>query len=476
MFQVEVPARSLSAFVELVGAPRVEAVWAAAEATRAALGRHTIWTVSSTAAGGGVAEVVRSLERYSRGIGIRTSWAVIEGPPEFFTITKRLHNALHDNVGDGSPLGADQAVLYERVLAANFAELERLVRPGDVVVCHDPQTAGLVPHLLRGGQRVIWRCHIGHEGSGRECDAGWAFLRTYLERVPIAVFSRVAYAPSWFPRTHAVTLPPNIDPFSVKNEWMSDRTTRSILAAAGILEPSDDARSPTYVGEDGASREVSRRADVIRAGGPVPASAPLIVQVSRWDRMKDHVGVLEGFARLLEGAGDLGAHLVLAGPSAAGVADDPEGPAVLRDVERAWGAQRPSVRSRVQLVQLPMVDLEENAAMVNALQRHATVIVQKSLREGFGLTVTEAMWKRRPIVASAVGGIQDQIRDGIEGFLVHDPRDIDETARALRRILASPDLARHLGDAAYRRVCEHYLSIASLERWGRLIEMLCTSA
>jgi trehalose synthase len=473
VLQVDVPARSLSPFVELVGAARVEAIWAVAEATRAALGPHSVWNVNSTAAGGGVAEVVRSLQRYALGAGVRASWLVIEGPPEFFVVTKRLHNALHDSAGDGSPLGAEQSALYERVLAENFAQLERLVRPGDVVVCHDPQTAGLVPHLLRNGQRVVWRCHIGHEDPGPECEAGWAFLRKYLEQVPIAVFSRAAYVPSWFPRAHAVTLPPNIDPFSVKNEWMSERTTRCILAAVGILDASGDTCCPVYVGEDGASRTVTRRADIVRTGGPLSESAPVIVQVSRWDRMKDHVGVLEGFARLLEGGDDFGVHLLLVGPSSGGVADDPEGPAVHRDVERAWSGQPWGVRSRAQIIQLPMTDLEENAAIVNALQRHASIIVQKSLREGFGLTVTEAMWKRKPIVASAVGGIQDQIRDGIEGFLVHDPRDVDETARALRRILASPELARHLGDAAYARVCEHYLSIASLERWGRLIETLC---
>ena len=188
--------------------------------------------------------------------------------------------------------------------------------------------------------------------------------------------------------------------------------------------------------------------------------------------MKDHIGVLAGFARLLEHPEDFGVELVLAGPAHGGVADDPEGPEVLLEVEDAWRALPERVRGRAHLAQLPMADADENAAMVNALQRHAAVVVQKSLREGFGLTVTEAMWKRRPIVASAVGGIQDRIRDGIEGLLVRDPTDADETARALRRVFESPELGVRMGNAAYERVRKEYLSISSLERWGWLMQLL----
>jgi trehalose synthase len=174
----------------------------------------------------------------------------------------------------------------------------------------------------------------------------------------------------------------------------------------------------------------------------------------------------------VKGGGNECAHLVLAGPDVRGVADDPEGPQVLDEVEHAWRALPDSIRDTVHLAQLPMSDEEENAAIVNALQRHATVIVQKSLREGFGLTVAEAMWKRRPVVASAVGGIRDQIRDGIDGLLVHDPTDAAELARALARILADHDLARRLASAGYERVREHFLSLTGLERWAELVRML----
>jgi trehalose synthase len=472
MFEVDVSARAVGCFVELVGAERVESFARQADATRALLGPQAVWNINSTAAGGGVAEMLRSQLRYARGVGVDVHWLVIEGPPEFFKVTKRLHNALHDAAGDGSPLGPEQAALYEHVMEENIGELGRFLRPGDIVICHDPQTAGLVPHLLRMRVRVVWRCHIGHEEAGRHVDEGWAFLRRYLEHVPLAVFTRDAYAPGWLPRTRAVTLPPNIDPFSAKNQWMPELTIRAILSTIGLVAGTPDPGGAVFVRDDGTTGHVSRRPTVTRFGDAPPWSTPLIVQVSRWDRMKDHIGVLEGFARLVTECPDIAAELVLAGPALGAVADDPEGPAVLREVEQAWLALPETARRRVHVVQVPMDDTDENAAIVNALQRHAAIIVQKSLREGFGLTVTEAMWKRRPIVASAVGGIRDQIRDGIDGVLVRDPTSAAETAAALRKILEAPELGERLGNAAYERVREKYLSIASLERWAELLRLL----
>jgi trehalose synthase len=351
-------------------------------------------------------------------------------------------------------------------------QLARSVVPGDVVICHDPQTAGLVPHLAKLGARVVWRCHIGHEAPGRDVDAGWAFLRRYLAHVPFAVFTRDAYAPSWLPRARAVTLPPSIDPFSVKNQWMPELTVRAILTRTGLLESDAHAAQAVFVRENGTTGQVKRLAEVSRTGDAPHWKTPLVVQVSRWDRMKDHIGVLAGFAQLMRQSGDLGAELILAGPATTAVADDPEGPEVLREVEQAWRSLPDTARRRVQIAQLPMDDTDENAAMVNALQRHATVIVQKSLREGFGLTVTEALWKKRPVVASAVGGIQDQITDGVDGLLIRNPADPQESADALRRVLASPELGSRLGTAAYDRVRQHYLSISSLERWAQLVRAL----
>jgi len=473
MVEVHVSARSLGPFVDLVGDARKSLHAGVADKLRVALGDATIWNVNSTAAGGGVAEMLRPLLRYVRGMGVRTGWLVIDGPPSFFTITKRLHNALHDARGDGSPLGPVQAQHYEEVLAQNLIELRRYVRRGDIVILHDPQTAGLVPGLLEAGARVIWRCHIGHEERGTEVDAGWAFLRKYVEQAPLAVFSRHAYAPRWLPEKRAVTLPPNIDPFSTKNQWLPEVSVRAILDCADLVEIVGRCERAVFVRDDGEPGEVKRKAEVIREDDYKPPwETPLVVQVSRWDRMKDHIGVMHGFARMLSDEPQLEAGLVLAGPSLGGVADDPEGPEVLAEIEHAWRTLPPRARARVQIAQLPMDDIDENAAIVNALQRHAAIIVQKSLREGFGLTVTEAMWKRRPIVASAVGGIKDQIRDGVHGLLVCDPTDEEETASALRRILEDRALGERLADAAHARVLESYLTIGSLERWANLMRLV----
>ncbi len=476
MFELDISARTISPFVELVGAPRVEAVVRLAESTNALLGGRAIWNVSSTAAGGGVAEMLRALLRYIRGLGVDIRWAVLEAAPDFFTVTKRLHNALHDDPGDGGPLGPAERAVYDRVTVDNARELTRLVRPDEILICHDPQTAGLIQPLVAHGALVVWRCHIGYEHRGHHVDQGWEFLKPYLADVPVAVFSREAYAPSWLPRKRTVVLPPNIDPFSVKNEWLAAPSISAILRQAGLVEGAPDPNAAIFVRDDGSIGHVIRSADVVREGGPPREDVPLIVQVSRWDRMKDHLGVLDAFARLAPHPEAARAELVLAGPTVRGVADDPEGPEVFREVEAAWRAMPEEIRRRAYLVQLPMDDVEENAAMVNALQRHAAVIVQKSLREGFGLTVTEAMWKSRPVVASAVGGIQDQIEDGVDGLLVYEPRNADETATAIRRILRDPDLARRLGEASHQRACRDYTSIASLERWAELLRLLIGTA
>jgi trehalose synthase len=471
MFEVSVSCRKIETFVDLVGAERVEHVNELAEAIRGAIGARAIWNINSTAMGGGVAEMLRSLLRYARGLGIQARWLVVEGSPEFFRLTKRLHNALHDSRGDGSPLGEAQRLVYEQVMHDNNVALDALVKPGDVVICHDPQTAGLVPGLVRRNIPVVWRCHIGHDRHGEEVDAGWEFLRRYIEEVPLAVFSRASYAPDWLPRKRSIVLPPNIDPFSAKNQAMDESSVQAILGLVGIVD-SPGTGAAVYQRDDSSIGRVDRKAEVVRLGRAPSFDTPLVVQVSRWDRMKDPAGVLAGFVRVLENRGARGARLVLAGPNVRGVADDPEGPQVLDEVEEIWRALPDSLRENVDLAQLPMVDNEENAAIVNALQRHARVIIQKSLREGFGLTVTEALWKRRPVVASAVGGIVDQIRDGIDGLLVQDPKDAGELARVLTRVIADEDLARNLGNAGYERVREHYLSVAALEHWAELLRLL----
>ena len=197
---------------------------------------------------------------------------------------------------------------------------------------------------------------------------------------------------------------------------------------------------------------------------------PVVMHVTRWDRLKDPVGVLDSFASSVLDRVD--ARLILAGPSVHAVADDPEAEAVYREVERRWQLLPSAERERIELAQLPMHDLDENAAIVNALQRQATVIVKKSLEEGFGLGVTEAMWKRRPVIASRVGGHQDQIQDGISGVLLDDPRDLATFGGAVADLLLDPDRARRLGDAAQQRVREHFLPDRYLSQWAELLATL----
>jgi len=201
---------------------------------------------------------------------------------------------------------------------------------------------------------------------------------------------------------------------------------------------------------------------------PLPSSTPIVLQVSRWDPLKDPLGVLQGFTRHVPDG--LGAHLVLAGPAAESVSDDPESEQVLQQVRRAWAALPRAARDRVHLACLPMDDLEENGAVVNALQRRADVIVQKSLAEGFGLTVAEAMWKARPVVASRVGGIQDQIAHGKSGLLLDDPSDLVSFGKAIETLLEDREGARQLGEEAHRRVGEDYLAPHRLTQELDLIE------
>jgi trehalose synthase len=215
---------------------------------------------------------------------------------------------------------------------------------------------------------------------------------------------------------------------------------------------------------DGSAGRVERTARIVEMD-PVPSGAPLVVQVSRWDALKDPAGVIEAFA----GSDRLGdAHLMLAGPAPSSVADDPEALEVLDQVEHAWESLGEAVRARVHLANIPTEDVEENAIIVNALQRRADVIAQKSLAEGFGLTVTEAMWKRRPIVASRVGGIRDQIDDGRQGFLV-DPRDLGGFADAVAVALADGEISARFADAAHERVRSRYLALHYLANYLDLI-------
>jgi trehalose synthase len=436
------------------------------------LAGRTWWNVNSTAQGGGVAEMLRVILPYVRGAGIETRWLVIEGSPEFFRVTKRVHHALHGSAGEGTPLGPDERETYEAVLRGNAAELQALVKPGDVVLLHDPQTAGLVPPLAAAGATVIWRCHVGADVANGEVGHGWAFLAPYLDDAAATVFSRDAYIPEGFDRDRTAVIAPSIDAFDPKNQELAPAAMRAILVQAGLVAGPAGDGEPTFRREDGSAGRVTREASVVRHGAAPSWETPLVVQVSRWDPLKDPAGVLRGFVAMVEETPSLDAALVLAGPDVTAVADDPEGADVFAELVALWERLPEASRARVYLANLPMADVDENAAIVNALQRHAAVVVQKSLREGFGLTVTEAMWKGRPVVASAVGGIQDQIVDGEHGLLLADPTDLAAYGAAVRRLLTNRAEAKRLGDAGHRRVREQYLGVRHLMQYVDLLERL----
>jgi len=436
--------------------------------TRAARGLYgrVIWNVNSTAKGGGVVEMLRPLLGYCRGAGVDARWVVIPGEPEFFAITKRIHNRLHGFAGDGGPLGDSEREVYERTLATSAQQLVELVRPEDIVILHDPQTAGLVAAVRETGATVMWRCHVGLDAANDRAREAWAFLRGHVSEAHVFIFSRAGFAWEGLPRDRISVIRPSIDAFSPKNAEQTLEQSRAIMASAGVLDADVDAY-PTFTRSDGTPGRVQRRAEMLEEE-PLSAEVPVVMQVSRWDQLKDPLGVLSAFAEHVPSRA--GAHLMLVGPSTAAVADDPEGAQVLDSVRAAWHDLPPGVRRRAHLCSLPMEDIEENAAIVNALQRHARVVVQKSLAEGFGLTVSEAMWKQRPVVGSRIGGIRDQIEDGRSGVLLPDPRDLEQVGTAITGLLEDSDRAQQIGMAAHLRVQQQFLGPHHLGRYFEVIQ------
>jgi trehalose synthase len=466
MHEVSIDRRSTTGFSELVDPADLRRYEAATDRAAERLEGRTLWHVNSTSDGGGVAELLHALLGYLLEGGITTRWLVIDGNPDFFRVTKRIHNRLHEIEGDGGPLGDDERHIYDSALAPNLEAILALVRSGDVAVLHDPQTAGLVPALVHAGVHVIWVCHVGIDHPNDLARSAWSFLFDDVHEAAAAVFTREAYVWDGLDRARVAIIPPCIDPASPKNAPMDPATRNAILTASGLLEAPPG--EPVAELPDGRAVRITRQASMLEER-PVPATAPLVLQVSRWDRLKDPLGVLHGFVDRVP-IDD--AHLMLAGPAADGVVDDPEGIDVLTQVRIAWQALPLAARRRVHLASLPVDDLVENAVVVNALQRFAHVVVQKSLAEGFGLTVTEAMWKERPVVASRVGGIQDQIVDGESGLLV-DPNDLIAYGDAVADLLRDQLLAVEIGHGARARVRELFLAphflAAHLELMDRVI-------
>lgn len=428
---------------------------------------HGVINVNSTASGGGVAEMLNVLLPLSKGAGVPTRWFVVEGDPVFFALTKRLHHRLHGNKGDDGELSTVEQALMAGVVARNAPALLEEVTPEDVVILHDPQPSPLAAMLAERGIPVVWRCHVGIDHDNEYTEEAWSFLRGFLEgNVDTYVFTRASYAPSWIPPEKLRVIKPSIDPLAPKNQDLSAADIEGALSGAGIIAGEGFAAA-SFTRSDGSTAPFTMTAEITRSGEPPSADVPLIVQVSRWDPLKDMAGVMRGFVTHVAPHSD--AHLALVGPSTASVTDDPEGQIVLDEITDEWRSLPHDIRDRVHLISLPMDDPEQNGALVNAIQRHAAIVVQKSLAEGFGLTVTEAMFKGRPVIASAVGGITDQIDDQVSGLLIPDPRDLEAFGRAVMQVLNDPALAQRLGAAARQRAIDVFLPDTSLDLWNEAV-------
>lgn len=365
------------------------------------LGPAKIQQVNSTRMGGGVAEILHHLLPLMKELDFEIHWDVIEGDPEFFNVTKKFHNALH---GTRAEFTQDELDTFKEVTRQNHDVIRDDM---DFYVIHDPQPVGLIDTRERNGGHWIWRCHIDLSEADTRV---WGFLHPWVEKYDHAIFHLPEYAKDLL--IDQVIIPPAINPFSDKNRDLSDTEIFSVL----------------------------ERFEIDR-------DLPMVLQVSRFDRLKDPVGVIKAFKLVRR---YLDCQLVLAGGSAS---DDPEGAEVLREVrEEAEGVDN------VYILNLP----PDSNFEINALQRAASVILQKSLREGFGLTVTEAMWKGKPVIGGKVGGIRRQIMHRSNGMLV---QSIEGTALRIREILADPLLADHLGENARKYVQENFLLPHYLKNW-----------
>jgi trehalose synthase len=466
--EIDVPTRDPELFRSVLPPERFEEFQRGAEQARVLLAGRAVWNVNSTARGGGVVELLRPLLGYARGVGVDARWLVIDGSPDFYDATKRIHNELHGYEGDGGRLDEEARRIYERTLGENAAAFAPRLRPGDVVILHDPQTAGMVPALRSLTAALIWRCHVGVDEPNELVRGAWSFLRPYVRGADGYVFSREQFVWEGLDRDRVAIIAPTIDVFTPKNYELAPETVLAILRASAVVAGGTTA-PPVFRRQDGTPGRVERQIALIE-DEPLRAETPIVVQISRWDALKDPIGVIRGFGEHVPP--ETGCHLVCAGPAVDAVADDPEGVQVLRDSIAARSLLSDEARRRVHLATLPLDDLDENAIIVNALQRHARVVAQKSIAEGFGLTVAEAMWKARPVVASRVGGIEEQIVDGESGILLDDARDLIAFGRATTDLVTDYQRAEQIGRRARERVRDRFLSARSLLDYLALIRRI----
>jgi trehalose synthase len=383
-------------YEQFVGAEAVERI---KEKARKIQDLHIV-NVNSTYYGGGVSQLLSSLALLMNSVGIKTGWRVVHGPPDFFSVTKKIHNALQ---GAEINLSKRKIKLYEEVAYRN-AIINHLDH--DVVIIHDPQPLPLIRHY-RKKNPWIWRCHIDLSNPHTEL---WKYLVQYVDEYDAVILSSKDYAQKL--KTPQLFFLPAIDPFSIVNREMSQDEIDERLARYSI-----------------------------------PTDLPLVVQVSRFDRWKDPEGVIEAFKMARQ---EVAATLVLLGNVAT---DDPEGVQVYDSL----------LNNREERI---IILSTQDGALVNALQRKAAVVMQKSLREGFGLTVAEAMWKGASVIGGNVGGIRYQIDDGVNGFLVSSIKD---AAARIIQLIEDKRLRQRLGERAREKIRQRFLMTRYLEQYLDLL-------
>lgn len=353
----------------------------------------SIQNINSTAVGGGVAEILSRMIPLLQNLGIDAHWDVIKGGDKFFNITKKIHNGLH---------GVDVHLTDEEIeifLEANRQNIKELNLYGDIIFVHDPQPIALIEKKSEIGKKWLWRCHIDFSNPKEQI---WLFLKNYIEQYDASVFSAPSFAKEL--KIKQILISPSIDPLSDKNRQLSDEEIKSVFNKFKIN-----------------------------------MEKPVITQISRFDYLKDPLGVIKAYKLVKK---YIDCQLVLAG---GGATDDPEGEKVLKDVLQE-SADDPDI---FVLLLPPGSDIE-----INALQRGSTVILQKSLKEGFGLTVAEALWKEKPVIAGAVGGIPMQITHKYSGILTST---IDGTAYWIKQLLQSPEYAKKLGKNSKEHIKNNFL-------------------
>lgn len=436
----------------------------------------TVWMINSTALGGGVAEMLPSQMRILRELGVSIEWLVIEAKENaFFDITKRIHNAIHGS-GNGIFTEEDRKI-YEKVNRNNLPKALEFINDGDIVVVHDPQPMPLAAMIKKEKQvSIVWRCHIGLEEDTPITDAVWKFLEPYTNDYDHFVFSLPSYVPKPLKKKTSI-IPPAIDPLSHKNRELQLHKCIGILYQSGIL---DDHEAILYHRYNHLVRKVMPDGsfDVLDAGKSLGLIyRPIITEISRWDRLKGFKELMEAFVKMkldnrkngdpnsLEYKRIEMTLLIMGGPDPAFVSDDPEGQEVLKELTEAYKAVDKDMQNDIAILLLPLDNPKENALIVNALQLTSSIIVQNSIQEGFGLTATEAMWKRKPVLVSGAAGLKFQVVHNKTGQINEDPTDIESLAKTMTYMLNHPKERDKWGFNGQLRVIQNFTLFSQLISW-----------